>query len=140
MELILSSFLMDMAPALKNRLLTIFMGIELVLYALEYLLGQVYGKWGQQAKNGQYKDKSKDGKENIVTMKTKHRIKFSIVKQDVMWIVRYTWDKSFAHIEMNKDAIAERGWGALNYILLDHPELQAIQDRVNMVNLHDDGD
>jgi hypothetical protein len=24
--------------------------------------------------------------------------------------------------------------------LLDHPELQAIQDQFNMVNLHDDGD
>jgi hypothetical protein len=30
--------------------------------------------------------------------------------------------------------------GPLNYILLDHPELQAIQDRVNMVNLHEDGE
>jgi hypothetical protein len=40
---------------------------------------------------------------------------------------------------MNKHAIAERGWGALNYVLIDHPELKALQDRVNMVNLRYDG-
>jgi hypothetical protein len=41
---------------------------------------------------------------------------------------------------MNKHAIAERGWGSLHYFLLDHPELKVLQDRVNMVNLRDDGD
>jgi hypothetical protein len=59
--------------------------------------------------SGQYKDKSKDGKENMLTMKTKHGMKFSIVKQDVMWIVCYAWNKSFDRIEMNKDAITKRG-------------------------------
>jgi hypothetical protein len=28
----------------------------------------------------------------------------------------------------------------LNYVLLDHPELKAIKDRADMVNLTDDGD
>jgi hypothetical protein len=31
-------------------------------------------------------------------------------------------------------AIAERGWGALNYVLLDHPELQETKDRVESIN------
>jgi hypothetical protein len=79
-------------------------------------------------KNGQYKDKSKEGKEEILTMKTKHGLRFIIIKQDVMWIVHYAWEKSFARVNMNKHAIAERGWGPLNYILLDHPELKALQD------------
>jgi hypothetical protein len=73
-------------------------------------------------------------------MKTKHGLRFTIIKQDVMWIVRYAWEKSFARVDMNTHAIAERGWGALNYILLDHPELKALQDQGNMVNLRDDGD
>jgi hypothetical protein len=108
MALIPSSFSMDMAPALRNHLLAIFMGIELGLYALEYLMGQVYGKWGgSNQQNGQYKDTSNDGKERMLTMKTKHGMKFSIVKQDVMWIVHYTWNKYFTHIETNKDVIAE---------------------------------
>jgi hypothetical protein len=81
MDLILFSFLMDMHPASRNRLLIIFMGTELGMYALEYLMGKVYGTWGgSNRQNGQYKDKSKDGKENMLTMKTKHGMKFSIVK------------------------------------------------------------
>jgi hypothetical protein len=31
-------------------------------------------------------------------------------------------------------AVAERGWGALNYVLLDHPELQETKDRVESIN------
>jgi hypothetical protein len=89
---------------------------------------------GSKQQNGQYKDKSKEGKEEILTTKTKHGLRF------VMWIVHYAWEKSFARVDTNKHAIAERGWGPLNYILLDHPELKALQDRVNMVNLRDDGD
>jgi hypothetical protein len=79
--------------------------------------------------NCQYKDKSKEGKERIVTMKTKHGLRFTIIKQDIMWIFCYALEKSFARVDTNKYAIAERGWGPLNYVLLDH-----------MVNLRDDSD
>ena len=34
------------------------------------------------------------------------------------------WDESFAHIATNQNAVAERGWGPLNYNLLLHPEIQ----------------
>jgi hypothetical protein len=90
--------------------------------------------------NAQYKDKPKEGKGGILTMKAKHGLRFTIIKQYVMWIVRYAWEKPFARVETNKHAIAKRGCGPLNYILLDHPKLKALQDRVNMVNLRDDGD
>jgi hypothetical protein len=90
--------------------------------------------------NGQYKDKSKEGKERLLTMETKQGLRFTIVKQDIMWIVRYAWEKSFSRVETNKHAIAARGWGTLNYGLLDHPELKAIEDRVSMVTLRYDGD
>jgi hypothetical protein len=88
--------------------------------------------------NGQYKDKSKEGKENVLTMKRKHGLRFTIIKEDKMWLVHYAWDKSFARV--NTNAIVKRGWGALNYVLLDHPELKTIRDRVEMVRLSDDGD
>jgi hypothetical protein len=73
-------------------------------------------------------------------MKTKRGLRFTIVKQDIMWIVRYAWEKSFARVETHKHAIAERGWGPFNYVLLDHPELKQIEDRVSMVTLRDGGD
>jgi hypothetical protein len=57
-----------------------------------------------------------------------------------MWIVRYAWEKSFARTETNAHAIAERGWGPMNDVLLDHTELKAIEDRASLVTLRDDGD
>jgi hypothetical protein len=95
---------------------------------------------GSKQQNGQYKDKSKGVKEEVLTMKKKYGLRFTIIKHDIMWIVHYTWEKSFAHVKTNTHAITERGWGVLNYVLLDHPELKALQDRVNMVDLRDNGD
>ena len=48
-------------------------------------------------------------------------------KTDVVLLVQHAWKESFAIKETNKKAIAERGWGPLNYILLDHPELANLQ-------------
>jgi hypothetical protein len=101
----------------------------------EVCIGVAYGTslWqvgGSKQQNSQYKDRSKEGKENLLTIKTKHGLRFTIIKQDIIWIVCYAWEKSFAPAETNKHAIAERGWGPLNYVLLYHPELKAIRDRV----------
>jgi hypothetical protein len=41
--------------------------------------------------------------------------------------------RSFARVEQNKRAIAARGWGPLNYILLDHPSLQETKDRAGSI-------
>jgi hypothetical protein len=73
-------------------------------------------------------------------MKTTQGMKFAIGKPDTMWIVKYAWDKSFVNIETNKYVISYRGWGGLIYMLLDHPELKAIKDHLDMMNLTDDGD
>jgi hypothetical protein len=81
---------------------------------------------GSKQQNGQYKDISKEGKAKVLPMKTKHGLRFTTIKQDIMWIVCYSWEKIFARFETNKHAIAERGWGPLNYVLLDHPELKAL--------------
>jgi hypothetical protein len=40
----------------------------------------------------------------------------------------------FARVETNKKDIAVCGWGPLNYILLEHPELQETKDRVKSIN------
>jgi len=34
------------------------------------------------------------------------------------------WGKSFAHVETNCKAIAESGWGSLNYSCLTNPKIQ----------------
>jgi hypothetical protein len=45
--------------------------------------------------NGQYTNKSKEGNERVLTMKTKHGLRFAIIKQDILWIVCYASEKSF---------------------------------------------
>jgi hypothetical protein len=57
-------------------------------------------------------------------------MKFTLTRHGIMCLVRYDWEKSFARVRMNKQSIAERGWGPLNYVLLDHPELQDTEERV----------
>jgi len=46
-----------------------------------------------------------------------------VEKSDVVLLIHHAWKESFAIVERNKKAIAERGWAPLNYVLLDHPEL-----------------
>jgi hypothetical protein len=48
--------------------------------------------------------------------------------------VNIVWQKSFARVDTTLKAIAERGWGPLNYVLLDRPELQETNDRVQSIN------
>jgi hypothetical protein len=52
---------------------------------------------------------------------------FAIDKQDITYIVAQGWPNSFARIENNKKAIAEQGWGPLNFNCLLHPEIVSTQ-------------
>ena len=49
-------------------------------------------------------------------------------KTDIIPIINYCWDRSFARTITNKKAIAMRGWNPLNYVLLDSPEISSPQD------------
>jgi hypothetical protein len=53
---------------------------------------------------------------------------------DIIRIVNTAWQKSFARVNMNLKAITERAPPPLNYVLLDHPELQETKDRVQSIN------
>ena len=48
-----------------------------------------------------------------------------IYPTDIMSIVNDAWDNSFALIDSNKTAIADRGWCPLNYALLDDNEIKS---------------
>ena len=43
---------------------------------------------------------------------------------DILPLVKRAWGKSFALQENVRHAIVERGWGPLNYVLLDHPDVR----------------
>ena len=42
---------------------------------------------------------------------------------DICPLVRTAWNASFANVVHGRKAVAERGWGPLNYVLLNHPQL-----------------
>ena len=43
-------------------------------------------------------------------------------------VVNSAWEKSFARVDFNKEAIAARGWNPLTRNLLDHPEIMASKE------------
>ena len=47
-----------------------------------------------------------------------------IYPTDIMSIVNDAWDHSFALVASNQKAIADRGWGPLNYALLDDDDIK----------------
>ena len=62
---------------------------------------------------------------DILTEKERLHAAFAVEKEDIVDLVSKAWDESFAHIATNQKAVAERGWGPLNYnLLLLHPEIQ----------------
>lgn len=64
----------------------------------------------------------------------KDGIKESFYPSDIVPLVRMAWSSSFARHTHCKRAIAERGWGPLNYVLLDHLKIKitdASNDEVN---------
>ena len=48
-----------------------------------------------------------------------------IYATDIMIIVNNAWEQSFARIDLNKKAISDRGWGPLNYNLLNDEDIKA---------------
>ena len=64
-------------------------------------------------------------KRDLLTQKERRRAAIAVEKEDIVDLVSKAWDESFAHITTNQKAVAERGWGPLNYnLLLLHPEIQ----------------
>ena len=67
----------------------------------------------------------------LLQKKADCHLDFAVEKTDVVLLVHQVWKESFAVKATNKKAIAERGWGPLNYVLLDHPELSNTQQQTS---------
>ena len=55
--------------------------------------------------------------------KKKADLPYVIEKMDVVIVMSAVWEKSFSTVKNNCTDIFEQGWGPLNYVLLDHPEI-----------------
>jgi hypothetical protein len=73
------------------------------------------------------------GKRNLVEKKESWGLKGTIEKTDIVGLVTYAWEHSFARQDTNKKAVAERGWGPLNYNILLHPEINSNKSSDNVL-------
>ena len=55
-----------------------------------------------------------------------------IVDTDLMPLINYAWDRSFARVSKNKNAISDRGWNPLNRVLLLDPDLNVTRTKNEM--------
>ena len=51
--------------------------------------------------------------------------KASLLPTAIIPMVNYAWNHSFTRVTLNKKAIADRGWGPLNYNLLNDKSIRA---------------
>ena len=90
--------------------------------------GTSYWQVGDSSEqNGCFKMALTKYKRELLRRKESVGAEFAIDKQDITYIVAQAWANSFARIEKNKKAIAERGWGPLNFNCLLHPEIVSTQ-------------
>jgi hypothetical protein len=71
--------------------------------------------------NGSFKINLTKAKREYIKYKELNNRKFC--PSDCIPLINMAWYNSFANVEYAKKAIRERGWGPLNYVLLDHPKL-----------------
>ena len=75
--------------------------------------------------NGSFNIALNQAKQDLLNFKEEKCLPGSLSHTDLMPIINKAWDKSFARIRHNKNAIADRGWNPLNYNLLLNPEIRA---------------
>ena len=94
-------------------------------------LGVPYGTalWqvgDSKEQNGSFNIAFTKAKQELLNLKIKKMAKdVSLRPTDLMPLINIAWKKSFARVDKNQQAIAERGWNPLNYNLLTDPELRA---------------
>jgi hypothetical protein len=83
--------------------------------------------------NGTFKIESKKVNAATVMSKIRAGLPPRLERTDILRIVNVAWQSSFARVATSGRAIAAKGWGPLNYIVLDHPELQETKDIVQSI-------
>jgi hypothetical protein len=71
--------------------------------------------------NGSFKIQLTKAKREYLKYKDPDCKKF--VSSDCIPLINIAWSKSFSRIENARKAIMQRGWGPMNYVLLDHPKI-----------------
>jgi hypothetical protein len=86
--------------------------------------------------NGNFKLYQSRAKEILLKEKYKQRLPKVFHPTDIIPIINYAWDRSFACTEGNKTAITTRGWNPCNYALLVSKEI--LRTKVDSVDTDND--
>jgi hypothetical protein len=73
--------------------------------------------------NGLFKNSLAKAKKIFFDIKVERNIQ-RFETTDIIPLVTYAWDRSFALVHNAKKAIAQRGWNPMNYYLLDHKDVR----------------
>ena len=93
-------------------------------------LGVPYGTalWqvgDSKEQNGAFNIAFTKAKQDLLKFKIKKMTDSSLRPTDLIPLINIAWNASFARKDINKKAIAARGWNPLNYHLLMDPDLRA---------------
>ena len=81
--------------------------------------GTTYWQVGDsKEQNGSFNMAMIDAKRKLLDLKRIHFFKEEIYKSDLILLINITWNKLFAHIDKNRKAIVDRGWGLYNRNIL----------------------
>ena len=86
--------------------------------------------------NGAFKAALSDVKSQIVKKRLDMMMDVpSIIPTDIIPIINYAWERSFARVDSSKKAISDRGWGPLNYNLLTHNQILPTMTKTESIEL-----
>lgn len=98
--------------------------------------GTSYWQVGDSSEqNGSFKMAMTKAKDEILKRRERLGIgELGIQPSDIMLLIRNSWNQSFAKVESNKKAIAERGWFPYNRNLLKNPQIAATAPHLNQTS------
>ena len=84
--------------------------------------------------NGSFNIAMNQAKQDLLSYKEEKCMEGTLLPTDLMPLINKAWSKSFARVDKNKKAIAERGWNPLNFNLLLNPEIRATMTKEEIEN------
>ena len=96
--------------------------------------GTAYWQVGDsKEQNGSFNMAMTDAKRKLLDLKRKSCMNETIDKNDLMLLINIAWNKSFARVDKNRRAIADRGWGPYNRNILTFSHIRATMTETDRI-------
>ena len=96
--------------------------------------GTAYWQVGDsKEQNGSFNMAMTDAKRKLLDLKRKFCMNATIDKNDLMLLINIAWNKSFARVDKNRRAIADRGWGPYNRNILTFSHIRATMTETDRI-------